>query len=85
MILLHDPKKIYDPNAFENRVRRAMKVQMDRRYVEGRMTNKALKWLLSLPIVQYTITFMNKKMLENNSNAIEEIKKIEELKKEKVR
>jgi len=86
MILLYDPKKVYDPNNLKNRIRRAMKQQIERRYVEGRMTNKVLKWLLNLPIVRHTIAYMNKKMLEGtNVPTMDEIFKTEEQSKEKVR
>ena len=86
MILLYDPKKVYDPNDLKHRMRRAMKQQIERRYVEGRMTNKVLKWLLNLPIVRQTIAYMNKKMLEGtNIPTMEEILKTEEQLKEKVR
>ena len=81
MILKYDPKKVYDPNAFENRVRRAMKENLDRQYIKRPITNPTLRWLLSLPIVKYTVKLMSKL----NRPTIEDIKAIEETRKEKVR
>ena len=67
MILLYDPKKIYNPNDLTHKMRRGIKQQVERRYIRGRLNNRVLKMLLNLPIIRQAITYMNKILLEGTN------------------
>lgn len=60
-ILKHNPKTVYSPNEFKNKVRRATKFTMGRKYVYIPLRSKAVDLLMAVPLVRMLLAFTIKK------------------------